>query len=419
MSRSVLTVSCSTTLVQIVEEFPDLLGEDLVTRIEDSVEAAAVGAMRRNGSYPEGDNLILGYSNPGLMRTLTVGWIGARRNNQTLIDFAKQQGEDLLSLFERCGDGLSEYNAPTYYGMDLWALAANIAYGAEDAPMTSNAATIIPALWKDVAAHYNPFLGNMVGPYDRAYTRDATTHSAILSLWWWGMFGREYGPQPPLGEADLLYDVAQGASLALVMDKVAALLDADTTAVLRSKGWWEGSRTVNKTIYEDLSAAASPRVAASWISAGVMIGGQTVAETVNRGNQFVPAIVHWAADPDHTPYPYNGFFSLYPSASTITSEVGAGTLTVSYPNTTQDGTDIFTFALTGMPPRFVGGARPAITGFDNLPCLSVNVSAPGLEPLNITYGTQLRDHYIYNISYAVPGDFEGIPSVSFEVEYTC
>ncbi|KAI1862105.1 uncharacterized protein JN550_010570 [Neoarthrinium moseri] len=408
-----------TTLIQVVEEFSHLLDHDLITRIEDSLEAAAVGGMRRNGSYPEGDNLILGYSNPALMRALTVGWIGERRGNQTLIDFAWKQGEDLLALFERDGqDVLSEYNAPTYYGMDMWALAANRAYGPKDAPMTKNAAVIISELWKDIAAHYNPFLGNMVGPYDRAYTRDATTHSAIISLFWWGIFGREYGPQPPLGEADLLYDIAQGASLALVMDTVSDLIDNTSVATLKAKGWWEGSRQINKTIYEDLETQKF-RVASSWLSAGLMIGAQTVAETANRGNQFVPAIVHWASDPNHTPYPYNGFFSLYPSASTITSEVGERTLKVSYPNTTQEGTDIFTFALSGIPPQFLGSPDQVITGFDNLPCLSVNVSAPGLEALNVTYGTQLRDHWIYNISYAVPEAFEGTPSVSFELEYTC
>ncbi|KAH6660968.1 hypothetical protein BKA67DRAFT_654118 [Truncatella angustata] len=408
-----------TALVQVVEEFSHLLTDDLISRIETSLAENAVGAMRRNGSYPEDDNLVLGYSNPGLMRALTVGWIGKRLNNQTFIDFARKQGNELLELFERDGQNvLSEYNAPNYYGMDMWALAANVAYGPKDAPMTNNSKHIITEVWKDVATHFNPYLGNMVGPYDRAYTRDATEHSAIISLFWWGVFGRECGPQPPLGEADLLYDVAQGASVSLIMDTVSQYIDKDTAAALKAKGWWEGSRFISKTIYEDLETQQY-RTASSWVSAGLMIGGQTVAETVNRGDQFVPAIVHWASDPNHAPYPYNGFFSLYPSASTITSEVGDGTLRVSYPNTTQEGTNIFTFALAGIPPQYFRSPDFKITGLENLPCLSVNISAPGLEALQITYGTQLRDHYIYNISYAVPTDFEGIPSVSFELEYTC
>ncbi|ORY59732.1 uncharacterized protein BCR38DRAFT_488748 [Pseudomassariella vexata] len=408
-----------TQLVQIVEEFSHLLTDDLISQIEDALEIGAVGEMRRNGSYPEDDNLILAYTNPALMRALTVGWIGKRRNNQTMIDYAWKQGEDLLALYQRNGsDTLGEYNAPNYYGMDIWALAANIAYGPSDAPMTKNSKIILSDLWKDIAAHYNPYLGNLVGPYDRAYSRDATTHSQILTLFLWGIFGRENSPQPPKGEGDFLFDVAQGAALALIMDVVGQHIDDDSAATLTAQGWWEGGRFLNNTIWDDLTADKK-RTATSWISAGLMIGGETVAEAENRGDQFVPAIVHWASDPKHTPRPYNGFFSLYPSASTVTAVAGPNTLTVSYPNTTQEGTNIFTFALTGIPPSWTLKNRHIVTGFDDLPCLDVNVSAPGLKPLDVAYGATLRDHWIYNISYAVPANFSGTPQVHFELEYTC
>ncbi|KAI1078201.1 hypothetical protein F5B20DRAFT_548420 [Whalleya microplaca] len=407
-----------TQLIQVVEEFGNLLSDDLISRIEDSLEAAAVGGMRRNGTFPTDDNLILAYSNPGIMRALVVGWIGVRRNNQTYIDFAWQQGQDLLTLFQRGGQNvLGEYNAPNYYGIDMWALGANVAYGPKDAPMTRNAEIIIGEIWKDIAAHYNPYLGNLAGPYDRAYTRDATTHSAIISLFWWGIWGREYGPQPPKGEADLLFDIGQGPAVALIMDVVGRYIDEESVAILKSKGIWEGSRFINKTVYDDLHEDVY-RVATSWVSAPIMIGAETVAEDKNRGDQFVPAIVHWAADPDHKPYPYNGILMLYPTASTITAEAGPNTLTISYPNTTQEGTDIFTFALTGLPPPWILAGN-VVTGLENLPCLKVNTSAPGLEIQPIVYGESLHNHYFYNISYVVPKDFEGTPTVHMDFEYTC
>lgn len=68
--------------MQIVEEFSNLLGPSLVAQIEDGLEIAAVGSMRRNGSYPEGDNLTPAYSNPALMRAWYISWLGARRNNE-------------------------------------------------------------------------------------------------------------------------------------------------------------------------------------------------------------------------------------------------------------------------------------------------------------------------------------------------
>lgn len=409
----------STQLVQVVELYADLLGNDLVSRIEDALEVAAVGEMRRNGSYPAGDNLVLAYSNPGLMRCLTVGWIGARRSNPTLTDFANEQGRLLLELFQANGSNtLGEYNAPTYYGMDIWALAANIAYGPANATMTTNAKYILTELWKDIADHYNPYLRNLAGPYDRAYTRDMNMHSAVLSLWWWGIFGREYGGQPPLGESDLLYDVAQGAALSLVMGTAAGFLSDGTAAALRATGRWTGSRFLNKTIRSSLDTGAL-RVATSWLSAGVMIGAESLAETTNRGAQFVPAIVHWASDPDKTTVPYVGFFSLYPSASTIDAAAGEGTLSISYPNTTQEGADIFTFAVSGVPPGWTLDGNQ-ITGLEELPCLSVNVSAPGLDRLPVTASTStLEDHYYYNVSYAVPSGFQGVPKLDLHIRYTC
>lgn len=402
-----------------MELYSDLLGSDLVMRIEDALEIAAVGEMRRNGTYPPDDNLVLSYSNPALMRCLTVGWIGARRNISTLIDFADEQGGLLLDLFRANGSNtLGEYNAPTYYGMDLWALTANIAYGPKNASMTTNAEYILTELWKDIADHYNPYLRNMAGPYDRAYTRDMTAHSSVLSLWWWSMFGREYGGQPPLGDVDLLYDVTQGAAIALLSDTALKYITNDTATALRSTGKWTGERFLNKTIRESLDGDVS-RVATSWLSAEVMIGGVSVAETVNRGEQFVPAIVHWASDPNKKPYPYVGFFSLYPSASTLTAVAGPGSLAVSYPNTTQDGTEIFTFAVSGIPPSWTLSGR-SITGLEDLPCLSVNVSAPGLVRLPVTASMDLlEDHYYYNVSYVVPSGHQSSPTVEMEIQYTC
>ncbi|TDZ25184.1 hypothetical protein Cob_v001771 [Colletotrichum orbiculare MAFF 240422] len=407
-----------TQLIQDVELYSDLLGEALVKKIEDAMEIQAVGAMRRNGSYPEGDNLILGYSNPGLMRALTVGWIGARRQNATFVDFANQHGSDIFTLFKQDGrNTLGEYNAPNYYGMDIWALAANIAYGPENATMTANSAYILTELWKDIADHYNPYLGNLVGPYDRAYTRDMTKHSSILPMYLWAMYGRDVGPQPVRGEGDLTYDGSQGAAIALVADTVLRHISNGTAGALRAKGPWSGTRSLARRVKEELGTDAT-RTTTSWVSAPLMVGGQQLAETKNRGDQFVPAIVHWASDPAHEPFPYVGFFLLYPSASTITAVAGERSLSVSYPNRTQEGSDIFTFALSGIPPSWTLGGK-SITGLEELPCLNVNVSAPGLEKQPVTYGQQLRNHWYYNVSYAVPADFEGVPQVNLTLEYTC
>ena len=401
-------------LVQVVEEFEALIGPDLVSDIETAMAFDAVGAMRRNGTAP--DNLILAYSNPGYMRALNVGWIGHRLNNQTFIDFGNTQGTELYELFTRNGaNTLGEYNAPNYYGMDMWALGAMAKYGPKNATFTGHSVVIMTKIWEDIADHYNPYLGNMAGPYDRAYTRDMTAHDAIISLFWWGIFGHDKTPTPPLAELDLNYDVSQGAALALLMETVASVLTPEVTYKLLTPFTTE--RFLNKTVYYDLETEKN-RIVTSWLSKPLMIGGQQLAETVNRGKQFTPAIVHWAADPSHKPFPYNGFFSLYPTASTITAVAESHRLTISYPNTTQDGTDSFQFMLSGIPPPWSLGGN-IVDGFTNLPCLKVNVTAPGLEVLPTVYGSMIYDHYYYNITFLVPGNFTGVPEIVFETEYTC
>jgi hypothetical protein len=85
---------------------------------------------------------------------------------------------------------------------------------------------------------------------------------------------------------------------------------------------------------------------------------------------------------------------------------------------TQSGTDSFQFMLSGIPPPW-NLAGNTVDGFTNLPCLKVNVTAPGLEVLPTVYGSMIYDHYYYNITYAVPEGFEGIPKMVFEMEYVC
>lgn len=331
-------------LIQCVEEFSSLLGSDLVSQIEKALDIQAVGAMRRNGT--NGDNLVIGYSNPAIMRATTVGWIGARTKNQTLIDFANNQGSQILELFKSSENALSEYNAPTYYGVDVWALAAAIKYGPKDCAMTKASPFILTELWKEIGAHYNAYLGNFAGPYDRANSRDMTQDSAILPIWFWAILGYENAPEPNQRQANVEYDTAEGASMALVTDIVAQHIPVD---VLKSLTTPPSERTLRKTIRESLDSNHT-RIATSYVSKKLMIGGMEHNETVVRGKQFVPAIVHWSSDDSHKPFPYSGVFSLYPTALSMKAVASKNKLVVSYPNVSQAGSQSFQFMISGIPP---------------------------------------------------------------------
>ncbi|KAJ5334972.1 hypothetical protein N7452_007375 [Penicillium brevicompactum] len=276
--------------------------------------------------------------------------------------------------------------------MDTWALAGAIKYGPKNATMTNNSKFMLTELWADIAAHYNPYLGNMVGPYDRAYTRDIVSNSAVIDYFWWGLFGYGVGPQPNKLEADLLFDVAQGAALALVMDVVADHISKKDLSWLGSKSSWDGERMITKKVPDALGADA---------------------------DQYVPAIVQWAGDKSHTPRPYMALFSLYPTASTIDAVAGPNSLDISYPNTTQEGSDMFTFVLAQLPPSWTLVEKKVVRGLEDLPCLNLSIEANGLEKQPVIYGTSVEDNRVYNISYVVPPTFSGVPKISFKFEYTC
>ncbi|KAF2850870.1 hypothetical protein T440DRAFT_489340 [Plenodomus tracheiphilus IPT5] len=383
-------------LIQVLVEFPSLISPALTTAIEDALEIAAVGAMRRNGTFPLDDNLTIGYSNPAMMRALLCGWIGERRNNATFTDFANSQGTQILQLFQKNGaNTLSEYNAPTYYGIDTWALGAQIKYGPKNCSMTAAAKIILPALWKDMAEHWNGYLGNMVGPYDRAYTRDITQHSAVLSLFLWGLFGREKTPQPLPMESDLLFDVAQGAAIALIIADVESYIPESAKSAMTSP-FTSPPRMLTRTVYDELEKNKR-----------------------KQRRSICPSYRPLGRRSNHKPYPLNTFFSLYPSTSSIHAIASANKLAISYPNRTQVGSDIFTFALSNVPPSWTLGTDRKVTGLEGLPCLDIEVKAEGLVKMNVTYGAALRNHLFYNVSYVVPGGFEGVPEVVLGFKYTC
>jgi hypothetical protein len=199
-------------------------------------------------------------------------------------------------------------------------------------------------------------------------------------------------------------------------------INETTSAQLSATGYWNGTKSITKKIAEDPQydpvTDGGFRTATTWISAPLMIGGVTVNETVVRGQQFVPAIVQWAGDKDHTPNPYMTFFTLYPTASTIDAVASANHISISYPNTTQDGTDIFTFAIEQIPPKWILKEKKVVTGLEDLPCLEVKVNAAGLVKQPVVYGEDLYGRF-YNVSYVVPANLTGVPSVELDVEYTC
>ena len=109
------------------------------------------------------------YANIALLRAWLDAWSG-----RTDLRYA----EAVVDEFRRHGCFV-EHNSPTYYGIDLLALGL---WQRADSPVELQrwGASIEAALWTDIARWWHPELGNLCGPYSRAYGMDL--HAYVSGL---------------------------------------------------------------------------------------------------------------------------------------------------------------------------------------------------------------------------------------------
>ena len=132
------------------------------------------------------ERIAASYSNIALMQAWLLCEFGDRA-----------RGERLAAEIERlylADGGFSEFNSPTYYGVDLWGLAL---WQRSDSPLLIAAGRRLEAaLWRDVATFYHPAMRNLCGPYDRAYGMDMTRYASLLGLWMWWANGDDGATVP-------------------------------------------------------------------------------------------------------------------------------------------------------------------------------------------------------------------------------
>jgi hypothetical protein len=171
---------------------------------------------------------------------------------------------EVLRLFSENG-AFAEYGSPTYYGIDLYALALWRLH-----PPTPKFAewgrAIESDLWRDIARWYHPGLRNLCGPFSRAYGMDMTRYVALLGMWL---------PEPVLPDVE-----PYAHSHDLLLRPVVELLGGGPDHLEL------GSGLVSQRISDD-------RVATGWLGDDVMMGGEEGGRWRAQG-QYHPATVHWA-----------------------------------------------------------------------------------------------------------------------------
>jgi hypothetical protein len=210
------------------------------------------------------------YANIALLRAWLDTWAGRADDG-----YARA----VVDSFWRHGC-FSEYGSPTYYGIDLLALGL---WQRTDAPgpLRRDGAAVEAVLWDDIARWWHAGLGNLCGPYSRAYGMDLGSYVSGLSLALWcaGL----PAPMPSL-RADVVphgHDVCVAPMLEHVGVRV-------PTAVRPAFERFHEARVVRQVI-ED----SPPRVATGWLEERLAIGGEAGEWGFQARGQFQPATVQW------------------------------------------------------------------------------------------------------------------------------
>ncbi|MDQ1481695.1 MAG: hypothetical protein QOI44_2556 [Actinomycetota bacterium] len=262
-----------TTLALILEDFSDRLDGELAASIDASIALACAGEP--DGRIPPS------YSNPALMRAWLDAWYGKRSGDEALVARGLAFAHAIVADFDRFR-AFDEFNSPTYYGIDVYALRLWQQF-APDPYFATHGARLELAVWRSAGELYNANLRNFCGPFTRSYHPDATRSVTMLSLWIWALLGREYAPLPPLDApvVDHGHDLMAGP----VFDRLTRGSTVHDLSDFRSFG-------ETRSVAQEL---AGGRHVSAWMGPELMLGAESSGIDWGGWSQFMPATAHWSS----------------------------------------------------------------------------------------------------------------------------
>ena len=265
-----------TTLAILLSEHERRLPPALLDQMDRAIRRAAEGALTRG--------LNAAYTNIALMHAFMLYFAGQRLNEPAWTLSGEAMAQEIYRLFKSHA-AFEEYNSPTYYGVDLYALAAWRVHG--NPLLRRLGAEMEAALWLDIARLYHAGLRNMCGPFDRSYGMDMRGYAALLGEWIWLVTGQAGAPFPALDRPFAhAADYCFGPCVAILGAQVPPEAQPHLMA-------FQGERQVERILSD------SPRRAATaWLAPGVMLGAESVDGGSPGSAQFHPATVHWRAGAD-------------------------------------------------------------------------------------------------------------------------
>ena len=258
----------------VLLEYEQRLPASLVKRMEGSLRLAIAGEERH-------ERLRASYTNISLMHAWMLDYAGSRFHDAEYTRRGAALAEEIYQLFTH-DRSFTEYNAPTYYGVDLYALAM-WRTRAPSPRLRELGAEMEADLWRDIGRFYHAGLRNLAGPYTRAYGMDMPSYVALTGLWFWERLGRNLAPFPMPNEPGIF--TSQDFMWGPVFSLVGTRIPADVMPHLRE---FQGERQVERVITQ------SPKlVATAWLGRDLMLGAESTSGTRGAGGQFVPVTAHW------------------------------------------------------------------------------------------------------------------------------
>ncbi len=160
-------------LILILERHQSKLDPALVSRIEEKLVLCAESAYAIN-ERPT-------YTNMALMGAFVMTWVGVHADRPEIRDAGIRKSWAVFLLFQR-NNTFSEFNSPTYGGVDMIAITMWRELGPTET-MRRMGAIMEQAFWRELSAFYHAGFKNLVGPYFRKYGMDMHSYTAIIGIW--------------------------------------------------------------------------------------------------------------------------------------------------------------------------------------------------------------------------------------------